>query len=83
MRAVLSALSANNLNTAAGNANGYYTVYKNKVESSTPSVEELENVTISTLPTVVSLNLKILQKLNWINIKTLPELSQTVKKRLY
>lgn len=46
--AVLSALSANNLNTAAGNANGYYTVYKNKVESSTPSVEELENVTIST-----------------------------------
>ncbi|WP_150538663.1 efflux RND transporter permease subunit [Actinobacillus vicugnae] len=45
---VLSALAANNLNTAAGNANGYYTVYKNKVESSTPSVEELENVTIST-----------------------------------
>ena len=45
---VLSALSSNNLNTAAGNANGYYTVYKNKVESSTPSVEELENVTIST-----------------------------------
>ncbi|VEI45814.1 acriflavine resistance protein [Actinobacillus equuli] len=28
--AVLSALSANNLNTAAGNANGYYTVYKTK-----------------------------------------------------
>lgn len=45
---VLSALSANNLNTAAGNSNGYYTVYKNKVESSTPSVSELENVTIST-----------------------------------
>nr|WP_314741502.1 efflux RND transporter permease subunit [uncultured Haemophilus sp.] len=45
---VLSALSANNLNTAAGNANGYYTVYKNKVESSTPSISELENVTIST-----------------------------------
>ncbi len=46
--AVLSALNSNNLNTAAGNSNGYYTVYKNKVESSTPSVEELENVTIST-----------------------------------
>ena len=46
--AVLSALSANNLSTAAGSANGYYTVYKNKVESTTPSVAELENVTIST-----------------------------------
>ncbi|TCT18632.1 multidrug efflux pump [Bibersteinia trehalosi] len=46
--AILQALSANNLQTAAGNANGYYTVYKNKVESTTPSVEELENVTIST-----------------------------------
>ncbi|WP_018650998.1 efflux RND transporter permease subunit [Actinobacillus capsulatus] len=45
---VLAALNANNLNTAAGNANGYYTVYKNKVESSTPSVEELENVTVAT-----------------------------------
>lgn len=46
--AVLSALSANNLQTAAGNTNGYYTVYKNKVLSTTPSVEELEQVTIST-----------------------------------
>lgn len=46
--AILQALSANNLQTAAGNANGYYTVYKNKVESTTPSVEELENVTIMT-----------------------------------
>lgn len=45
---VLAALSANNLQTAAGSANGYYTVYKNKVESTTPSVEELENVTIAT-----------------------------------
>lgn len=46
--AILQALSANNLQTAAGNANGYYTVYKNKVLSTTPSVEELENVTIMT-----------------------------------
>lgn len=46
--AILQALSANNLQTAAGNANGYYTVYKNKVQSTTPSVEELENVTILT-----------------------------------
>ncbi|WP_373817918.1 efflux RND transporter permease subunit [Glaesserella sp.] len=45
---VLSSLNANNLQTAAGNANGYYTIYKNKVESTTPSVAELENVTIST-----------------------------------
>lgn len=46
--AILQALSANNLQTAAGNANGYYTVYKNKILSTTPSVEELENITILT-----------------------------------
>lgn len=45
---VLAALSANNLQTAAGNANGYYTVYRNKVQSTTPSVSELENVTLAT-----------------------------------
>ena len=55
---VLAALTANNLNTAAGNANGYYTVYKNKVESSTPSVAELENVTISTTSDGKTIKLK-------------------------
>ena len=55
---VLAALTANNLNTAAGNANGYYTVYKNKVESSTPSVSELENVTISTTSDGKTIKLK-------------------------
>lgn len=56
--AVLSALSANNLQTAAGNANGYYTVYKNKVLSTTPSVQELEQVTVSTTPDGRTIKLK-------------------------
>lgn len=44
---VTSALSSNNLQTAAGSFNGYFTVYKNKVETTTKSVEELGNVIIS------------------------------------
>ncbi|MDH2997249.1 transporter [Pasteurellaceae bacterium LFhippo2] len=60
--AVLNALSANNLQTAAGNANGFYTVYKNKVESTTPSVAELENVTISTTSTGQQIKLKDIAK---------------------
>ncbi|MCK3655879.1 transporter [Pasteurellaceae bacterium Macca] len=55
---VLGALSANNLQTAAGNANGYYTVYKNRVQSTTPSVSELENVTISTTSSGQQIKLK-------------------------
>lgn len=55
---VLSALSANNLSTAAGSANGYYTVYKNKVLSTTPSVEELENITVSTTRAGLQIKLK-------------------------
>ncbi|QIW16134.1 transporter [Pasteurellaceae bacterium RH1A] len=55
---VLSALSANNLSTAAGSANGYYTVYKNKVESTTPSVSELENVTVATTSEGLQIKLK-------------------------
>ena len=43
---VMSALSANNVQTAAGNANGYYTVYKNKVETTTKNIEELGNVIV-------------------------------------
>ncbi|MDD0824953.1 efflux RND transporter permease subunit [Mannheimia sp. AT1] len=56
--AVLSALSANNLQTAAGNSNGYYTVYRNKVLSTTPSVEELEEVTVTTTPDGRTIKLK-------------------------
>lgn len=55
---VLSALAANNLQTAAGNANGYYTIYRNRVQSTTPSVEELENVVISTTSTGQQIKLK-------------------------
>ncbi|MDG6895777.1 multidrug efflux RND transporter permease subunit AcrB [Volucribacter amazonae] len=47
MTDVSSALSNNNLQTAAGSFNGYFTVYKNKVETTTKSVEELGNVVIA------------------------------------
>ncbi|EFA29139.1 conserved hypothetical protein, partial [Haemophilus influenzae HK1212] len=40
---VMSALSANNVQTAAGNDNGYYVSYRNKVETTTKSVEQLSN----------------------------------------
>ncbi|MFC0323341.1 efflux RND transporter permease subunit [Gallibacterium melopsittaci] len=43
---VMTALSNNNLQTAAGSFNGYFTVYKNKVETTTKSVEELGNVVV-------------------------------------
>lgn len=45
--AVMSALSANNVQTAAGNDNGYYVSYRNKVETTTKSVEQLSNLIIS------------------------------------
>ncbi|MDG6882702.1 Efflux pump membrane transporter BepE [Phocoenobacter uteri] len=44
--AVMQALSANNVQTAAGSTNGYYTVYNNKIESTTKTVESLGNLTI-------------------------------------
>lgn len=43
---VMSALAANNVQTAAGNANGYFTVYKNKVETTTKTVEDLGNLVV-------------------------------------
>ena len=43
---VMSALSANNVQTAAGNDNGYFVTYKNKVETTTKSVEELGNLIV-------------------------------------
>ncbi|MDU5823356.1 MAG: efflux RND transporter permease subunit, partial [Haemophilus parainfluenzae] len=44
---VMSALSANNIQTAAGNDNGYFVTYKNKVETTTKSVEELGNLIVT------------------------------------
>ena len=43
----MSALSANNVQTAAGNDNGYFVTYKNKVETTTKSVEELSNLIVT------------------------------------
>ena len=43
----MSALSANNVQTAAGNDNGYFVTYRNKVETTTKSVEDLGNLIVS------------------------------------
>ncbi|TDQ58064.1 multidrug efflux pump [Mesocricetibacter intestinalis] len=43
---VMTALSNNNVQTAAGSAKGYYNIYKNKVETTTKSVEELGNLIV-------------------------------------
>ncbi|PJG85276.1 efflux RND transporter permease subunit [Conservatibacter flavescens] len=45
--AVQTALSRNNVQTAAGNDNGYFVQYKNKVDTTTKSVEELGNLVVS------------------------------------
>lgn len=42
----MSALSANNVQTAAGSADGYYTVYKIKSVITTNSVKDLENLIV-------------------------------------
>ena len=44
---VMSALSANNVQTVAGNDNGYYVTYRNKVETTTKSVEQLGNLIVA------------------------------------
>ncbi|MDU8923650.1 efflux RND transporter permease subunit [Pasteurellaceae bacterium LIM206] len=44
---VNAALAANNVQTAAGNDNGYYVFYKNKVDTTTKSVDELGNLVVS------------------------------------
>ncbi|PJG83894.1 efflux RND transporter permease subunit [Caviibacterium pharyngocola] len=44
---VMSALSSNNIQTAAGNDNGYFTVYKNKVETTTTTIEQLRNLIVA------------------------------------
>ena len=43
---VMGALRANNIQTAAGSAEGYYTLYRNKVESTTNTVDELRNLVV-------------------------------------
>ncbi|MFD0965940.1 efflux RND transporter permease subunit [Seminibacterium arietis] len=43
---VMAALASNNVQTAAGNVNGYFTVYKNKVETTTNTVEDLKNLVV-------------------------------------
>ncbi|MGQ0286388.1 multidrug efflux RND transporter permease subunit AcrB [Pasteurellaceae bacterium 22721_9_1] len=43
---VMNALASNNVQTAAGSFNGYYNVYKNKVETTTKNVEELRNLVV-------------------------------------
>lgn len=44
---VMAALSANNVQTAAGSDNGYYVTYRNKVETTTKSVEQLGNLIVA------------------------------------
>ena len=43
---VMSALSSNNVQTAAGNDNGFYVVYKNKVDTTTKSVDEFSKLIV-------------------------------------
>ena len=43
---VMGALSQNNVQTAAGSANSYYVTYKNKVETTTKSADELRNLVL-------------------------------------
>lgn len=45
--AIKTALSNNNIQTAAGSDNGYFVKYANKVETTTKSVEELGNLVVS------------------------------------
>ncbi|QGM81092.1 efflux RND transporter permease subunit [Otariodibacter oris] len=59
---IVSALSSNNVQTVAGNINGYYTAYSNKVESTTRSVEQLENVVVQTTRDGRQIKLKDLAK---------------------
>lgn len=56
--AVISALSSNNVQTAAGNINGYYTVYANKVESTARNVDELANLVVKTTASGQQIKLK-------------------------
>lgn len=43
---VASALASNNVQAAAGNDNGYFTVYRNKVETTTNTIEDLGNLIV-------------------------------------
>lgn len=59
---VASALAANNVQTAAGSLNGYYTAYLNKVESTTRSVTQLEDLVLKTTADGQQIKLKDVAK---------------------
>jgi len=75
---VLAALTANNLNTAAGNANGYYTVYKNKVDAK----HQLPVIRFSN-PNEISLNGIFASKENVLNFINNPKKQKLEKDPLY
>lgn len=59
---VMASLSANNVQTAAGNTNGYYTAYRNKVESTTNSVDQLADLVVKTTTSGQQIKLKDVAK---------------------
>ncbi|VEJ09426.1 efflux RND transporter permease subunit [Actinobacillus delphinicola] len=44
---VMQVLTANNLQAAAGSENGYYVTYRNKINTTTNTIDELKNLIIS------------------------------------
>lgn len=44
---IASALASNNIQAAAGSDNGYFNVYRNKVETTTNTIEDLGNLIVS------------------------------------
>ncbi|QLB21440.1 transporter [Vespertiliibacter pulmonis] len=60
---VMASLSVNNVQTAAGNTNGYFTAYANKVESTTRNVEQLSNLVVRTTASGQQIKLKDIAKI--------------------
>lgn len=60
---VIASLSANNVQTAAGNSNGYFTAYANKVESATRNIEQLSNLVVRTTENGQQIKLKDVAKI--------------------
>ncbi len=44
---IMSALRANNLQTAAGNEDGYYVIYRNKINTTTNTIQDLGNLVVA------------------------------------
>ncbi len=44
---IMAALQANNVQTAAGNENGYFVTYRNKINTTTNTVEDLGNLVVA------------------------------------